>query len=283
MPYFLMGQSGRKLLRCDISLKLAYRDLAYKKYLVTGASSGLGLAICRQLLKIPGTKITAVARNTAVLSQMDKARVYAQPLDVTIPQNVEAMLDKAMEHMQGIDCIITCAGFGYYESFEGKSHEHINKIFQTNVISPLYTLERFLAKTKGEITFVAISSMLGKFGLPGMALYSATKHALDGFFDSYRYEKPKRLTYITAYPIGLKTEFWQRIGNDIPLPKPLQSVDVAAFAILRAIGQKKKRAYTSPMARVALNINRLIPLLVPAYQHISKRKYDNWLRNRPNH
>jgi short-subunit dehydrogenase len=193
------------------------------------------------------------------------------------------MLDEAIRLMDGIDCIIACAGFGYYERFNCHDYEHIERIFQTNVFSTLYTLERFLVKTTGKVSFVAISSVLGKFGLPGMALYSATKHALDGFQDSYRYEKLNRLHYMTVYPIGLRTNFWERIATDIPLPRPLQSADKAAVAILKGINAERRVVYTSLLSRFALFANQVIPVFIPIYQRVNKQRFVKWLKkyNKP--
>ncbi|MCL2217360.1 MAG: SDR family NAD(P)-dependent oxidoreductase [Defluviitaleaceae bacterium] len=252
--------------------------LCGKKYLITGASSGLGLAIVKQLSHIKGTKITAVARNIKPLEKMQE--VFSLSLDVAKPENIEQMINSAMNHMGGIDCIIACAGFGYYERFENQDYGHIERIFQTNVLSPLYTLEYFLAKTSSKIAFVSISSMLGKFGLPGMALYSATKYALDGFQNSYLHEKPKRLHYMTVYPIGLKTSFWERIATDIPLPRPLQTANTAAIAILMGLRQNKQTVYTSPPSKLALLANNLLPIFVPAYQYINKLRFNRWEERR---
>ena len=195
------------------------------------------------------------------------------------PENIETMLDETIANMGGIDCVITCAGFGYYGRFCDKGYKHIEQIFNTNILSPLFTLERLLAKTNNKISFVVISSLLGEFGLPGMALYSATKHALKGFHDSYRFEKPKRLHYMTAYPIGLNTNFWEKIAPDIPRPRPLQSADAAAYAIIEGLRKQKKTIYTSFASKLALRVNQVIPILIPAYQQIYKYKFNKWSEN----
>jgi len=252
--------------------------LSGKKYLITGASSGLGFAIVNELLKHQGTKIVAVARNIKSLENMPKNRVFSLSLDVAKAKNIDFMIDEAMGMMGGIDCIIACAGFGYYEAFKNRDYGHIQRIFQTNVLSPFYTLERFLLKTKGRIAFVAIASMLAKFGQPGMALYSSTKHALDGFHDSYRHEKPKRLHYMTVYPIGMKTNFWKRMAKNIPLSKPMQSPNTAARAILKGLQKGKGILYTSQGAKVALYLNRMLLIIIPLYQHARKIKLDRWLK-----
>lgn len=231
--------------------------LKNKRYLVTGACSGLGKALVCGLRQVEGIKIVAVNSN----------------FDISKPANIEDILDFAIKHMGGLDCVIACAGFGYYESFGNKGYRHIISIFETNVLSPIYMLERLLAKTQGQVAFVAVSSMLGKFGLSGMALYSATKHALAGFADAYKFEKPKRLHYMTAYPITMKTNFWNKLPQDIPIPKPIQKADVAARAILKGLGKNKKSVYTAPFSKT-------VAAFALPYQFIGWLKFRNWLKNR---
>ncbi|MCL2576272.1 MAG: SDR family NAD(P)-dependent oxidoreductase [Defluviitaleaceae bacterium] len=250
-----------------------------KRFLITGASSGLGLAIVKRLLKVDGVQIFAVARNITPLEKMPVDRVFTFSADVARPKNIENMLDEAIKQMGGVDCVIANAGFGYYEQFYGKDYRHIERIFQTNVLSPLYTLQRFLAKTDGKVSFVVISSMLGKMGLSGMSLYCATKYALDGFADSYKFEKPDRLHYMTVYPIGLKTNFWRRLPDNIPLPRPLQSADSAACAVIKGLQNEKRAVYTSPPSKIALRANGIIPFLIPSYQLINKKKFDKWRKS----
>ncbi|MCL2168775.1 MAG: SDR family NAD(P)-dependent oxidoreductase [Defluviitaleaceae bacterium] len=240
-----------------------------KRFLVTGATSGLGLAIVARLLRAGGVKVVAVGRDTSHLEKVlgDAPNVKVLSLDISKPENIEFMLDEAIRLMGGVDCVFACAGFGYHESFgRGKrpDYRHVERIFQTNVLSPIYTLEYLLAKTSHKVTFVSVSSMLGKFGLPYMSLYSATKHALAGFHSGYRFEKPKRLHLVTAYPITMKTPFWARIAPNILLPKPIQSADAAAAAILKGLKQGKAEIYTHPASKIIL----MFPVIIPIYQLI---------------
>lgn len=252
-------------------------DLNNKRYLITGASSGLGLELVKLLLQMEGVKITAVARNIKALQNMSDPRVFPLSVDVARWENIAPMLDEAVRLMGGIDCLIACAGFAYYEKFANRDYGHIERIFQTNVLSPLYTLERLLTKTEGKVSFTVISSALGKFGLPGMALYCGTKYALDGFQDSYRFEREERLHYMTVYPIGLKTNFWERIATDIPLPRPLQNADKAAKAVLAGLRKEKRVVYTSLWFRIAWGVNRFLPFLIPCYQRLHSWKFAKWL------
>jgi len=230
--------------------------LENKRFLVTGAGSGLGRALVRRLARVSGAKIVAVTSG----------------VDVSKPENVDKMLDFAIGRMGGLDCVIACAGFGYYEGFGGRvgGFSHIKQIFETNVLSPLYTLERFLSKTEGEVAFVAVSSMLGKLGIAGMSLYSATKHALAGFGSAYKFEKPERLHYMTVYPISLKTNFWGKLPPDTPIPKPMQTADKAAADILKGLQKGRPNIYTPSLSRLVL----VCPLF---YQIVSGLKFHKWL------
>ena len=253
--------------------------LENKRILITGASSGIGLELVRLMLNIPGVKITGVARNIKTLENMGSSRLFPLSLDVTAPENIDFMIDEATEKMGRLDIVICCAGFGYYEKFENRDYGHIKRIYETNVLSPLYTLERFLQKTSGDISFVMISSALGKFGLPGYALYCSTKYALNGFHDAFRFEPHERLHFMTVYPTGVKTNFWERIHTDMPLPRPLQSVDVTAKAIVNGLKKEKHRVYTSKAFYLLWGLNRVLPFLIWGYQKFQQSLFIRWLRN----
>ena len=249
-----------------------------KRILITGASSGIGFELVKALLQISGVQVTGVARNIKTLENISSDRLFSLSLDISVPENIEFMLDEAYIKMGGIDIIICCAGFGYYEKFENCDYGHIRRIYETNVLSQLYTLQKFLQKTSGEIAFVTLSSALGKFGLPGYALYCSTKYALDGFHDSFRFEPHDRLHFMTVYPIGVKTNFWERIHTDMPLPRPLQSADVTARAIINGLLKDKQRVYTSRAFAFIWLINRVLPFLIWGYQKFHRALFIKWLR-----
>ena len=256
--------------------------LENKRILITGASSGIGLELVKTLLQISGVQIVGVARNIKTLENINSNHLFPLSLDIVVPENIEFMIDEAYIKMNGIDVVICCVGFAYYEKFENCDYGHIKRIYETNVISPLYTLEQFLKKTKetnGKISFVVLSSALGKCGLPEYALYCSTKYALDGFHDSFRFEPHKRLHFMTVYPIGVKTNFWERIHADMPLPHPLQTVDITVKAIIRGLKKEKQRVYTSKAFSFIWCINRILPFLIWSYQKFYQVLFEKWLDN----
>lgn len=254
--------------------------LERKRILITGASSGIGLTLTKKLLAIEGTQIVGVARNTETLKQLNHPRLFPLSLDIAQPQNVDTMLDEAIRLMGGVDIVIASAGFAYFEQFEGRDYPHIARIFETNVLSPLYTLQQLLNKTAPDqpVSFTVLSSALGKMGLPGYALYCATKYALDGFIDSFRFEPHPRLHVMGVYPIGVNTPFWDHMDEDMPLPRPLQSPQRVADAIIKGLKKEKQRAYTSALFRVAWALNRVFPFMFYGYQRNHQRKFFAWLK-----
>lgn len=280
-----------------------FKKLENKRILITGASSGIGFELSCQLLTIPGVQITGIARNIKTLINLKNSedkntgahRLFPLSVDVAAPENIELMVNEAVNKMGGIDIVICCAGFAYYEQFENCCYEHIKRIYETNVLSPLYTLERVLQKTSEKtektkqtkqmkktekISFVIMSSALGKFGLPGYALYCSTKYALAGFHDSFRFEHHRRLHFMTVYPIGVRTNFWERIHIDMPLPRPLQAVDSVAKAIINGLAKEKRRVYTSKAFLFIWIINRILPFLIWGYQKFHQSLFSKWLRSR---
>ncbi len=254
-------------------------DLNGKRILIAGASSGIGREILLSLIADFDCKVAAAARSLDSLSDIISDKVYLLPYDAGEKNSIDAMIDEAINIMGGIDCVVACTGFGYFEQFIERDFEHISRIYEVNVISHLYTLQKLLSKTEGKISFTLISSALGKMGLAGYSLYCSTKFAIDGFSRAYRYEVPHRLHYMTVYPIGVKhTRFYKKISDNMPLPRPLQDVRKVARSVINGIIKEKRSVYPSVAFHMAYGLNRVLPFLFTIYQNWYKRRYYKWLK-----
>lgn len=257
-------------------------DLNGKRILITGASSGIGKEIMQKLTDGKNCKIAAVARSFEDKSDIqgsDKVSFFSY--DLSVKENIDKAVDDAINALGGIDCIIACAGFGYFEKFEDKDYNHIQYIYDVNVVAPLYMLQLLLEKTEGKISFTVIASALGKMGLAGYSLYCSSKFALDGFAHAYKYEVPDRLHFMTVYPVGVDdTKFYIRNSDDMPLPRPLQSIDRVAEAVIKGIEKSKRYVYTSRAFMFGYALNRALPFLFPVYQKLYKRKFYAWLNKK---
>ena len=254
-------------------------DLNGKRILITGASSGIGREIMQKLVSGRDCKIAAVARSFENMSDMPGAdKVSFFSYDLSVKENIDKAIDESIKALGGIDCIIACAGFGYFEKFEGKDYNHIEYIYDVNVVAPLYMLQLLLEKTDGNISFTVIASALGKMTLAGYSLYCGSKFALDGFAHAYKYEQPDRLHFMTVYPVGVDdTKFYIRNSDDMPLPRPLQSIDKVAESVIKGIEKSKRYVYTSKAFMIGYALNRALPFLFPVYKNLYKSKFCAWL------
>jgi short-subunit dehydrogenase len=186
-------------------------ELKGKRVIITGASSGIGLEIVKLLLEKDCT-VVAAAR------QIEKAglsgsKLYLKKCDVSKRDEIDELFSFSIEKMGGIDLFIANAGFAYYERIESPDWEHIDAIFNTNIISLVYCAEKAKKITNSDpYNFVAIARGMSLLSLPGYSLYSSTKAAIKGFADAYRFELEKGQHFQVVYPIATRTNFFRYAG-----------------------------------------------------------------------
>lgn len=250
-------------------------ELDRKRIVLTGASSGIGKEILEMLL---AHDVTVTVGDLTPKKVKRHRRVTALECDVSSPGDVDSLFKKAIKTMGGIDIFIANAGFAYYERIAREDWEHIEKIYRTNFISPVYALEKMEALNRGRQYMVVItSSAMGKLALPGYALYSSTKAALDSFASAYRLEHDGKGIILMVYPIATKTEFFKRAGRGIPVPWPTQSPAKVAKAVIKGIQNNRKRIFPSKLFYIMLTINRVLPFVLYLYTKVEQYKLKRWL------
>src|SRR6266487_6548856 len=154
--------------------------------IITGAASGIGLAIAKRLLK-EGAMVALLDINEKGLNEEfneynGEARIF--PIDVTQQSLIDKTVEQIASHFDKIDILINCAGItGITNSF---SHEvcieDLHKVFELNFMSCFYitraVLPHMLKMKYGRILHMA--SVAGKEGNAGMLAYSASKAAVIG-------------------------------------------------------------------------------------------------------
>lgn len=162
-----------------------------KVVIITGASSGIGAALAHELGK-RGAKLVLAARNKSKLQ--DIAAQYPETLvvstDVTDETACKNLMDKTVEQFGRIDVLVNNAGISMSVRFDEIDNTDLfRKIMDVNYFGAVYCTYYALPhikKSKGLL--VAVSSMTGKLGVPTRTGYAASKHAMQGFFDSLRVE-----------------------------------------------------------------------------------------------
>lgn len=251
-------------------------DINGKKIILTGASSGIGKEVLRELSKYDAD-IIAVARNVNNIPQFNN-RIITYSCDVSNKENIDMLFEYATKTLGKIDIFIANAGFAYCEEIQEADWEHIEKIYQTNVISPLYSLEKMKVMNEGrEYSVVITCSAVSKVALPGYSLYCSTKAAVHSFGDVYRYENNDKGHLSLVYPIATETNFFRNAGNKAPVPWPVQSADKVAKAMVKGILKSKRSICPSKLFTVLNVLNRFFPFLYYFYSLRNSSKFKKWV------
>ena len=246
--------------------------------IVTGASSGIGEAIALQLAERKA-RVVLAARDAARLEKTaEKCRslgavVLICPTDVTEQSQCETLIQMTIEEFGRIDLLVNNAGVSQWAYFEEITDISLfEKLMRVNYLSCVYCTYYalpYLKKTKGRI--VAVSSLAGLAGVPTRTGYSASKHAMVGFFDALRTEIDYSGVSITlVYPGFVTSEM--RIRGFGPDGQPLgyspvkegevMSAEECAGLILEAAEKRKRELVMTLRGKIGRWIKLVAPGLV---------------------
>ena len=179
---------------------------------ITGTSSGIGKATVEYFLD-KDWNVIAGMRNVNQSIFANSYRLYLLPLDVQDINSVKSAVDESIKKFGKIDVIVNNAGYGLLGSFEAATSEELQDQFQTNFFGALNVTKAFLPHFRENRSgmFINTSSMLGQISLPFFSMYSSTKWALEGFFESVQYElEPFNIRCKLVEPGTIKTDFFSR-------------------------------------------------------------------------
>lgn len=182
-------------------------DFQQKIALVTGASSGIGQATAERLAKA-GYKVYGTSRRAAPAGRHGFEML---PLDVTSDDSVAALVQDVLRREGRIDLLVNNAGFGVAPAgAEEVSLEQARAIFDTNFFGVLRMTLAVLPhmRRQGSGRILNMGSVLGFLPMPFGALYSATKHAIEGYSESLDHElRPLGIRVSVIEPAYTKTPF----------------------------------------------------------------------------
>ena len=175
--------------------------------LVTGASSGIGEATAERLARA-GYRVYGTSRRGA---EAGKRSFEVLPLDVTSDESVEAAVGEVMRREGRIDLLVNNAGFSIAPAgAEESSIEQARSIFDTNFFGIIRMTRAVLPhmRRQGRGRIINIGSVLGFLPMPYMALYAATKHAIEGYSESLDHELRTRGIRVSVIePAYTRTQF----------------------------------------------------------------------------
>jgi NADP-dependent 3-hydroxy acid dehydrogenase YdfG len=266
-------------------------ELNNKTIIITGASSGIGLA-CAYAFHKKGAKVVMAARNYDVLKETeDKLNVLrndsalAVKTDVAIESDCKRLIKSAIATFSRVDVLINNAGLSMRANFEDVDLIVLKKLMDVNfwgaVFCTKYALP-CLIENKGSLA--GVSSVAGLHGLPGRTGYSASKYALQGFLDTVRIENLKKgLHVLEIIPGFVATNVRNTAlvadgsaqGESPRKEENMMTPEEVATKIVRAIENRQRRLTTSYEGKLTPVMKLICPALLD-------KLYFNHMKKEPN-
>ncbi len=207
------------------------RSLSGKVVAITGAARGIGKATATALVR-KGCKVAIGDLDVAVAEETAKelgGGTIALPLDVTDRASFGSFLDEAEKQLGPLDVLVNNAGIMPVGPFVEESESSTRLQVEINLLGVIagtqLALQRMRPRNTGHV--VNIASSAGKAGVPGIATYSATKHAVVGLSEAVRQELRGTATEISCVmPLPVNTALMEGVGAQ-RLVKIVEPEDVA--------------------------------------------------------
>jgi short-subunit dehydrogenase len=258
----------------------SFRD---KIVLITGASSGIGEELARQLARA-GAVLSLAARRTGLLEEVGRAireAGGAEPLimecDVTRDEDPSRAVAQTVLRRGRLDIVIANAGFGVVGNFAKLTVEDYRRQFETNVFGVLRTLHAALpevAKTRGQL--VIVGSVAGWTASPGASPYAMSKFAVRALANSITPELALMGVRVTLLSPGFVESNIRRVDNqgrlhaDAAEPMPgwlVADRRRAVSRMLRAIAQGRREVIITGHGKLFVALERFAPWLLRAAAH----------------
>lgn len=262
------------------------RTLSGKVAVVTGASSGIGLATARAMAA-EGMRLVLSARREdrlrAVARELEGAGGQVELVigDVAEPSMHGALLDAAVRRFGAFDIVFSNAGYGSERGLLDLDSEAVRRIFEVNFFASIELVRLAalrLVESKRPGHLLMCSSALAKFTLPYFGVYAATKAAQAMVARSLRFElEPFGIEVSSVHPITTLTEFFDQAqvvatrghssGTRVPQHAPrlfVQPPERVARAIIRCLKRPRSEVWTSHTVRLSTGLLNAFPFLLDA-------------------
>ncbi|MGH3644938.1 MAG: oxidoreductase [Mycobacterium sp.] len=247
--------------------------------LVTGASSGIGKVTAHALVDA-GFDVVGTSRNAGVNTQRDG--VTFLDLDVTSDDSVANVVERVMRRYGRLDVVVNNAGVGASGAAEENSVAQVRNLFDINVFGVIRVTKAVLPlmRAQGSGRIINVSSIFGFIPAPFMAVYSASKHAIEGYSESVDHEvREYGVRVLLVEPAGTRTGFDDNTTPpDSPLDVYAQRRQTAGQVVAEAVNEgddpalvakaivaaatsptPKLRYPASPRARRLSTLRRIVP------------------------
>ena len=265
-------------------------DFKNKVVIITGASSGIGLALANEMAK-KGASLVLAARQyvtlceiTAELEKKYQIRAIAVQTDVSKEDDCKSMVVQALHAFGQIDVLINNAGLSMRALFKDTELSVLKNLMDVNFWGTVYCTKYALPeilKTKG--TIVGVSSIAGFRGLPGRTGYSSSKFAMNGFIESLRTELLQTgVNVLLACPgfttsnirVAALSAEGKAHGETSMEEGKMMSPEEVAQNIVEGIAARKRTLVMTGQGKLTVWLNKLLPALADklVFNHFTKEK-----------
>lgn len=228
-------------------MKVNLKPISEQVIVITGASSGIGLATARMAVK-RGARVVVAARAHEALHKLEHElnvggqRAVHVAADVTKPDDVHRIAQKAIDTFGGFDTWVNDAGTSVYGRIEKVPTADEHSLFEVNFWGAVYGMKEAVMhlRVKGG-ALINVGSEVSDHSLPLQGAYSATKHAMKAYTDALRIELEDEKVPISVTlikPTGIATPFFEHaknyMGKEPAPPPPVYAPEIVAEAILYA-------------------------------------------------
>ncbi|MBQ9311242.1 MAG: SDR family oxidoreductase [Bacteroidales bacterium] len=250
-------------------------DFKDQVIIVTGASSGIGLASAR-LFGSLGAKVAVAARRLEKLRELAPSiapedRVLCVQCDVSREEDCKALVERTVEAFGGIDILVNNAGLSMRAMFKdldlGVIHSLMDVNFWGTVNCTKYALPHLLER-KGQVA--GVISIAGYSALPARTGYSSSKYAIRGFLDTLRIEHLKDGLNVLVFAPGYTASNVRNAAltadgsaqGETPLDEgKLMSAEQCAQHLAKALAKRKSEVILTGLGKATVLAHRLFPRL----------------------
>ncbi len=262
-----------------------------KVVVITGASSGIGLACAREFAQC-GAILSLAARSVDALESLKAelellgTSVLVVPTDVSIESDCQHLIAETIKTFGGIDVLINNAGISMRALFRDVELSVMKRLMDVNFWGSVYCTKYALPsllERKGSV--VGVSSIAGYIGLPGRVGYSASKFAMNGFLESLRTENLKTGLHVLIAAPGFtasNVRFAALVADgstqaETPRDESkMMSAEAVAKYLRRAVEKRKRTLILTFLeGKFSVFLKKIFPSLLEklAYNHMAKEPF----------
>ncbi len=260
-----------------------------KVVIITGSSSGIGLATAKEFAR-QGAKVVLAARNYDKIKELEEeiikngGQALAVKTDVSNENDCKNLIDQTVNKFGKIDILVNNAGISMRALFKDLKLDVLKKLMDVNFWGTVYCTKYalpHLLKAKGSV--VGVSSIAGFIGLPARTGYSSSKFAMHGFLNTLRIETLKDGLHVMIIAPGFTASNIRKTalvadgsaqGETPRNEEKMMSAEEVAKHLIKGIKKRKRTVVLTTQGKLTVLLNKFFPSFMDKmiYNHMAKEE-----------